>query len=226
MKLDARTSESTDVERFRLRFQQRLTDHLLREGSAAEGFGLMWEKTLEEIPVDEEAQGDLYQGLINWVKSDELFATSQAIHRASLHASRGELLRAMRQARLVEVILARADRGVLETRYGQVWDPWELTQEFSVLSFSTPYVIVCRRSDGALGSFEFQADPRFYFNFELGLQRQATRTVGLPPRCEFAQSTLPGRTPTPPLDSSRSCFALKDRTATESTATEKALLRA
>ena len=60
-------------ERFRLQFQQRLTDHQLRQGSVAEGFGIVWEKTLEQVPVDDTAQGKLYRELIQWARSDELF---------------------------------------------------------------------------------------------------------------------------------------------------------
>ena len=74
-------------ERFRLRFQQRLTDYQLRRGSAAEGFGLVWEKTLEEVPVDDNAQGKLYRELIQWARSDELFTGHKQSH----------LLRAWRQ---------------------------------------------------------------------------------------------------------------------------------
>jgi hypothetical protein len=54
----------------------------------------------------------------------------------------------------------------LNNSWRQVWDPQQLRQEFEVLDFVAPYVVVRRRSDGALGSFEFQHDPRLYFNFE------------------------------------------------------------
>ncbi|MGE5111201.1 MAG: hypothetical protein ACM3JB_10125 [Acidobacteriaceae bacterium] len=55
----------------------------------------------------------------------------------------------------------------LEARHGQVWTPEDLARDFEVIGFAAPYVVVRRRSDGALGSFEFQHHPRFYFNFEL-----------------------------------------------------------
>lgn len=54
----------------------------------------------------------------------------------------------------------------LEARYGRVWSPDELACDFEVIGFAAPYVVVRRRSDGALGSLEFQHHPRFYFNFE------------------------------------------------------------
>ena len=59
--------------RFRLRFKRQLADFQLRHGSTAEGFGVMWEKTLDELPVDDDAQGQLYRELINWAMSDKLF---------------------------------------------------------------------------------------------------------------------------------------------------------
>ena len=55
----------------------------------------------------------------------------------------------------------------LEARYGRVWSPDELARDFEVIGFAAPYVVVRSRSDGALGSLEFQHHPRFYFNFEL-----------------------------------------------------------
>ncbi len=58
---------------FRARFQRRLAHYRAQHDSAAEGFGVIWEKTLEEVPVDEEAQGQLYRDLIRWAKSDESF---------------------------------------------------------------------------------------------------------------------------------------------------------
>ncbi len=73
-------------ERFRLRFRRRLTDYLFQQGSAAEGFGVVWEKTLAEVPLDDETQAQLYRELIAWAKSDELFTG----HRQS------ELLRVWR----------------------------------------------------------------------------------------------------------------------------------
>jgi hypothetical protein len=77
-----------------------------------------------------------------------------------------ELLENMRRSRLVEINLARADRAMLQSRHGQVWNVEEIIREFEPLEFSAPYVVVRRRSDGALGSLEFQHEPRFYFNFK------------------------------------------------------------
>jgi hypothetical protein len=59
------------------------------------------------------------------------------------------------------------ERKRLEAQHGQVWDAAQLSQEFEVLGFMAPYVVVQRRSDGRKGSLEFQHKPRFYFNFVL-----------------------------------------------------------
>ena len=56
-------------------------------------------------------------------------------------------------------------RQVLEAQYGKVWDTKELSADFSVESFAAPFVIVRRKSDGAVGSMMFQHSPRFYYNF-------------------------------------------------------------
>jgi hypothetical protein len=57
------------------------------------------------------------------------------------------------------------ERAGLEKKYGRVWTPSELADDFEVRSFSAPFVIVTRKADGQVGSLEFQHAPRFYFNF-------------------------------------------------------------
>jgi hypothetical protein len=47
----------------------------------------------------------------------------------------------------------------------QRWTTEELQQEFTVLSFAAPFVVVRRKADGVHGSMEFTHFPRFYFNF-------------------------------------------------------------
>lgn len=58
------------------------------------------------------------------------------------------------------------ERVALERRYGQVWNTQELSRDFEVIGFMTPFVVVQRKSDGAKGSLMFQHSPRFYFAFE------------------------------------------------------------
>jgi hypothetical protein len=64
-----------------------------------------------------------------------------------------------------EVNAAQAERQTLEQRYGHVWDADELREQFVVLGFRAPFVVVERKADGRRGSLEFQAYPRYYFNF-------------------------------------------------------------
>ena len=56
-------------------------------------------------------------------------------------------------------------RADLEAQHGQVWDTSELQNDFQVLGFSAPFVIVKRKSDGVRGSLMFQNDPRLYYSF-------------------------------------------------------------
>jgi hypothetical protein len=60
-----------------------------------------------------------------------------------------------------------AERKRLEAQHGQVWDSDQIRQEFEVIGFAAPFMVVKRKSDGKKGSLEFQHSPRFYFNFSL-----------------------------------------------------------
>jgi hypothetical protein len=71
----------------------------------------------------------------------------------------------LRRERLVEINAEPGSREALEAAYGQVWDTAQLTQDFDVLGFLSPYVVVRRKADRMKGSLEFQHNPRFYFNF-------------------------------------------------------------
>ena len=53
----------------------------------------------------------------------------------------------------------------LESKHGQVWNTSQLQEDFQVIGFMAPLVIVRRRSDGVRGSLMFQSDPRFYHSF-------------------------------------------------------------
>lgn len=45
---------------------------------------------------------------------------------------------------------------------GQTWTTDQLREDFEVQGFSMGYVVVRRRSDGALGSLSFTHAPRLY----------------------------------------------------------------
>jgi hypothetical protein len=72
----------------------------------------------------------------------------------------------IRQEHLVKINNESGERETLQARHGDVWDTAELGQAFEVQGFMAPYVVVKRRSDGVVGSLQFQHSPRFYFNFQ------------------------------------------------------------
>jgi hypothetical protein len=74
---------------------------------------------------------------------------------------------AARRERLAEINTEPGSREALEAQYGQVWDTQQLAQDFEVIGFLAPLVVVRRKADGVKGSLEFQhGPPRLYFNFE------------------------------------------------------------
>ena len=72
----------------------------------------------------------------------------------------------IRRKRMSELNTNSGSREALEAKYEVVWNTSELQQEFDVIGFMAPFVAVKRKSDGETGSVEFQASPRFYFNFQ------------------------------------------------------------
>ena len=56
----------------------------------------------------------------------------------------------------------------LEEVYGKdnVYDTDELSKNFTVQGFAAPFVIVHRKSDGAVGTLTFQHEPRLYWDFQ------------------------------------------------------------
>lgn len=49
---------------------------------------------------------------------------------------------------------------------GQQWDTAQLQEDFEVLGFAAPFVVVRRKSDGKRGTLEFTHRPRVYFDFK------------------------------------------------------------
>ena len=74
---------------------------------------------------------------------------------------------AARRERLAEINAEPGSREALERQHGPVWDTQQLAQDFEVIGFLAPLVVVRRKADGVKGSLEFQHMPRFYFNFVL-----------------------------------------------------------
>jgi hypothetical protein len=71
-----------------------------------------------------------------------------------------------RRQMLVEINVAPGSREFLEAKHGQVWDTDQLQDDFEVLGFMAPMIVVRRRADSVKGSLMFQGSPRFYFGFE------------------------------------------------------------
>jgi hypothetical protein len=73
---------------------------------------------------------------------------------------------AIRKELLVAINAEPGSREALETEHGQVWDTRQLGEDFNVLGFMAPLVVVQRKSDGRKGSLYFQHSPRYYYGFE------------------------------------------------------------
>jgi len=71
----------------------------------------------------------------------------------------------IRREMVQEINAGTSSRDVLEAEYGQVWDTQELAKDFEVTGFMAPYVVVKRKSDGAIGSLMFRHSQRYYFSF-------------------------------------------------------------
>ena len=72
----------------------------------------------------------------------------------------------IRRQRVAEINAEPGSREALEAQHGQVWTTDELSEDFCVVGFMAPLVVVTRNVDGKKGSLEFQHTPRFYFNFQ------------------------------------------------------------
>ena len=70
----------------------------------------------------------------------------------------------IRRQMTARINAVEGSREYLEHKHGQVWDTSELQEDFTVLGFAAPLVIVARK-DGVRGSLYFQNSPRFYFGF-------------------------------------------------------------
>ena len=72
---------------------------------------------------------------------------------------------AIRRGRLAEINAVPNSREALEAEHGQVWDTDQLRQDFEVIGFLAPLVVVRRKADGVKGSLKFQHSPRLYWGF-------------------------------------------------------------
>ena len=75
--------------RFRAHFTRELARCARAQQSLAESFGVVFDETLDRIPLDEDEQSHLYRELLTWAKqSAELFP---AIHRSYSQQERREI---------------------------------------------------------------------------------------------------------------------------------------
>jgi hypothetical protein len=74
---------------------------------------------------------------------------------------------AIRKQMVAEINAEPGSREYLEAKRGQVWDTDQLQEEFEVLGFAAPLIVVRRRSDGVKGSMFFQHNPRYYYGFSV-----------------------------------------------------------
>ena len=76
-----------------------------------------------------------------------------------------DLTEDIRKEMVAEINAEPGSREYLEAKHGQVWSTSELSDDFEVIGFMAPLVVVRRKSDSQKGSFCFQHNPRFYFGF-------------------------------------------------------------
>ena len=80
----------------------------------------------------------------------------------------GDPTEEMRRTRLAEIEAEPGSREALEAIHGQVWDTKQLAQDFIVVGFLAPLVVVRRKADGSEGV--------------AGVPEQAEILFQLPPR--------------------------------------------
>jgi hypothetical protein len=71
----------------------------------------------------------------------------------------------IRKQMLAEINAEPGSREYLEAKHGQVWTTSELSNDFEVIGFAAPLVVVRRKIDGQKGSLMFQHHPRYYWGF-------------------------------------------------------------
>lgn len=72
----------------------------------------------------------------------------------------------IRRELVAEINAQPGSREALEAEHGRVWDTDQVRDEFDVIGFGAPFVVVRRKADGVKGSLMFQHNPRFYFGFQ------------------------------------------------------------
>lgn len=97
--------------------------------------------------------------------SEEQLITYEEIAQAAIEEMRtqeAERIRRKMQKAINEDALPLEE---LKLRHGQVWTLAELQQQFEIIGFGAPLVVVRRRVDNKLGTVIFQHAPRFYWGW-------------------------------------------------------------
>ncbi len=66
----------------------------------------------------------------------------------------------IRRELVAQINAEPGSRAALEADHGRVWDTQQLAEDYEVLGFLAPVVVVRRRFDGVKGSLMFQHNPR------------------------------------------------------------------
>jgi hypothetical protein len=85
---------------------------------------------------------------------------------------------AIRRDMVGEINADPGSREALEAKHGQVWDTHQLTNDFDVLGFASPLVVVQRKADGVRGSLFFQHSPRYYYGFDPDTKQKSVAHPG------------------------------------------------
>ena len=114
------------------------------EGWEAEVYGWFSDNGLDEFTENRDDRG-------GWAPREKIIEALQAL---GLHADRGggevtakehdmnDPTEAIRRERLAEINAVPGSREALESQHGQVWDTQQLAQDFEVVGFLAPLVVV------------------------------------------------------------------------------------
>jgi hypothetical protein len=72
----------------------------------------------------------------------------------------------IRRSLVQQINSTAGDRERLEQQHGRVWDTQQLQEDFDVLQFAAPLIVVRQKTTGQMGSMFFQHQPRFYWGFQ------------------------------------------------------------
>ena len=78
----------------------------------------------------------------------------------------GDTTEDLRRVLVAEINSNAGERAELEKKHGEVWDLDQLREQFEVVQFAAPFVVVRRKEDGVRGAVLFQHSPHFYWGFE------------------------------------------------------------